>query len=55
MQGIRLNEYALEIQLAEQLPEHRPLVVFSSGVTSLAVAVWLLRSNWPHPKRRSAA
>jgi hypothetical protein len=31
MQGIRLNEYALEIQLAEQLPEHRPLVVFASS------------------------
>jgi hypothetical protein len=36
MQGIRLNEYALVIQLAEQLPEHRPLVVFAGGITSLA-------------------
>jgi hypothetical protein len=36
MQGIRLNEYAHEIQLAEQLPEHHPLVVFAGRVTSLA-------------------
>lgn len=36
MQGIRLNEYALEIRLAEQLPEHRPLVVYAGGITSLA-------------------
>ena len=55
MQGIRLNEYAAQIQLAEQLPEHRPLVVFAGGVTSLAVAIRLLRSSWPHPRRRSSA
>jgi hypothetical protein len=36
MEGIRLDQHTLEIQLAEQLPEHRPLMVFSGGVTGLA-------------------
>jgi hypothetical protein len=36
MERIRLDEHALKIQLAEQLPQHRPLVVFAGGVASLA-------------------
>ncbi|MCS5697519.1 hypothetical protein NZK32_00460 [Cyanobium sp. FGCU-52] len=36
MEGIRLDQHTLEIQLAEQLPEHRLLMVFSGGVTGLA-------------------
>ena len=35
MQGIRLNEYAAQIQLAEQLPEHRPFMVVPGGVAGL--------------------
>jgi hypothetical protein len=35
MQGIRLDENALEIQLAEQLPKFRPLMVFAGGVAGL--------------------
>lgn len=36
MKRIRLDQHALEIQLAEQLPQHRPLVVVAGGVASLA-------------------
>ena len=36
MECVRLDEHTLEIQLAEQLPQHRPLVVFSGGVAGLA-------------------
>ncbi len=36
MERVRLDQHALEIQLAEQLPEHRPLVVFAGGVAGLA-------------------
>jgi len=36
MECVCLDENALEIQLAEQLPEHRPLVVVAGGVTGLA-------------------
>ncbi len=35
MQGIRLNEYALKIQLAKELPQHRPFVVLPGGVAGL--------------------
>jgi len=31
MECIRLDEDTLEIQLAEELPQHRPLVIFASG------------------------
>jgi hypothetical protein len=31
MERVRLDENTLEIQLAEQLPQHRPLVVFAQG------------------------
>jgi hypothetical protein len=55
MQGIRLDQNALEIQLSEELFEHRPLVVFAGGVAGLAVAVRLLRSSWLRPWRRSRA
>jgi len=41
MQGIRLDHYAAQIQFAEELPEHRPLVVLASGIASLTVAVRL--------------
>jgi hypothetical protein len=36
MQGICLNQHALEIQLAKQLFEHGPLVVLAGGVAGLA-------------------
>ncbi len=36
MERVSLNEHALEIQLADQLPQHRPLMVFAGGVASLA-------------------
>ncbi len=36
MQGIRLDEQALEIQLAQQLFEHSPLMVFPGGIAGLA-------------------
>ncbi len=36
MERVRLDEHALEIQLAEELPQHRPLVVFAGGVAGLA-------------------
>jgi hypothetical protein len=35
MQGIRLDQYAAQIQFAEQLPEHRPLVVLAGGIAGL--------------------
>jgi hypothetical protein len=36
MERIRLDEHAHQDQLAEQLSEHRPLVVFAGGVACLA-------------------
>jgi hypothetical protein len=36
MQGICLDQHALQIQLPKQLPEHRPLVIFSGGIAGLA-------------------
>ena len=36
MQGIRLDQHALQIQLPKQLPEHRPLVVLAGGAAGLA-------------------
>jgi|LakMenEpi03Aug12_release.lakeMendotaPanAssembly.Ray.scaffolds.fasta_scaffold6654114_1 hypothetical protein len=36
MEGIRLDEHALKIQLAKQLFEYRPLVLLSGGVAGLA-------------------
>ncbi len=36
MESVCLDQHALEIQLAEQLPQHRPLVVVVGGVASLA-------------------
>ena len=36
MQGIRLNEYAIKIQLAKELPQHRPFVDLPGGVAGLA-------------------
>jgi hypothetical protein len=36
MERIRLDDHALKIQLADELPQHRPLVVFASGVAGLA-------------------
>ncbi len=35
MERVRLDEHTLEIQLAKQLPQHRPLVVFAGGVARL--------------------
>jgi hypothetical protein len=35
MERIRLDEIALQIHVAEQLPEHRPLVVAGGGVAGL--------------------
>ena len=36
MESVRLDESALQIQLAEQLPQHRALVVIAGGVAGLA-------------------
>ena len=36
MERVRLDENTLQIQLTEQLPQHRPLVVFAGGVAGLA-------------------
>jgi len=36
MERVRLDQHAAQIQLAEQLPQHRPLVIFASGVAGLA-------------------
>jgi hypothetical protein len=36
MKRIRLDENALQIQLAEQLTQHQPLVVAAGGVAGLA-------------------
>ena len=36
MERIRLDQHTLEIQLAEQPPQHRPLVVFAGGIAGLA-------------------
>ena len=55
MQGIRLEQNALKIQLAKELLQHRPFVVLPGGVAGLAVALRLLRSSWPRPRRRSTA
>ncbi len=35
MERIRLDQHALEIQLTEELLEHRPLMVFAGGVAGL--------------------
>lgn len=37
MQGIRLDQHALKFQLAEQLPQHCPLMIFAGGVSGLTV------------------
>jgi hypothetical protein len=36
MESVRLKESALQIKLAEQLPEHRAFVAIASGVAGLA-------------------
>jgi hypothetical protein len=35
MQGIRLDQNALKIQLAKELPQHRPFVILPGGVAGL--------------------
>jgi hypothetical protein len=35
MECVSLDQHAIEIQLAEQLPQHRPFVVFAGGVAGL--------------------
>ena len=35
MECVRLDENALEIQLAKQLPQHRPLVAFVGVIAGL--------------------
>ena len=35
MQGIRLDQHALKIQLAKELPQHRSLVVLTGGLAGL--------------------
>jgi hypothetical protein len=39
VEGIRLDQHSLEIQLPEQLPEHGPLVVRASGVAGAYLIV----------------
>jgi hypothetical protein len=53
MECVSLDQHAIEIQLAEQLPQHRPFVVFAGGVAGLTVAVRLLRSSTPRPVPRN--
>jgi hypothetical protein len=36
MERVRLDQHALQIQLAEQLPQYCPLVVFARGIAGLA-------------------
>ena len=36
-QGIRLDQHALQIQFAEELPQHRPVMFLAGGVAALAV------------------
>ena len=36
MQRVRLDQHALQIQLAKDLPQHPPLVVLTGGVADLA-------------------
>jgi len=36
MERVRLDQHALEIQLAAQLAQNGPLVVFAGGVSGLA-------------------
>jgi hypothetical protein len=36
VKGIRLDQHTVQIQLAEQLLEHRPLVIRARGVAGLA-------------------
>ncbi len=36
MQGIRLDQHTLQIQLAEELLEHSPLMVFARGIAGLS-------------------
>jgi hypothetical protein len=36
VERIRLDQHTVKIELAEQLFEHRPLMVFAGGVASLA-------------------
>ena len=35
MECVRLDQHTLEIQFAEQLPQHRSLVFFAGGVAGL--------------------
>jgi len=35
MERVRLDQHALQIHLAKELPQHRPLVVLTSGVAGL--------------------
>jgi len=35
MQGIHLDQHALQIQLAKELPQHHPLMVLTGGVAGL--------------------
>ena len=51
VERVSLDENTLKIQLAEQLPQHCPLVGFAGGVAGLAVAVRLLRSSTPPPRQ----
>ena len=38
VQGIRLDQHPFQIQLAEELPQHGPLMVFVGGVAGLVIA-----------------
>ncbi len=55
LERIRLDQHTVEIQLTEQLPQHRPLVVLHGGVAGLTVDVRLLRSSTPRPVSRCRA
>jgi hypothetical protein len=36
MEGIRLDQHTVKIQLSEELPQHLSLLVFADGVAGLA-------------------
>ena len=36
MERVRLNQQALQIQFAEQLPQHCPLMVYAGGIAGIA-------------------
>jgi hypothetical protein len=53
--SLRLHRQEEVGPLLLELPQNRPLMVFAGGVAGLAVAIRLVRSSTPHPKRPNTA